>query len=77
MPPVLTSRWPEAGPGVNQHALGIVVRPDGTYQVTYHGRPLYRFNNDAHIEGITGIKSINGAGAHTPFGVFDTNPPLP
>ena len=48
---VLTSERPEAGPGVDQHALGIIVRPDGTHQVTYKGRPLYLFNNDAYIPG--------------------------
>ena len=76
-PPVLTSKRPEAGPGVDQHALGIIVRPDGTHQVTYNGRPLYVFNNDAYIAGITGTQSINGAGADTPWGVFNTIPPLP
>ena len=48
-PPLLTSELPEAGPGVDQHALGIIVRPDGSHQVTYHGRPLYLFNKDAYI----------------------------
>lgn len=79
-PPVLTSGRPEAGPGVDQHALGIIVRPDGTYQVTYHGRPLYLYIGDAYIPGIPGISgpaSINGAGKHTPWGVFNTIPPLP
>jgi predicted lipoprotein with Yx(FWY)xxD motif len=76
-PPVLTSKRPEAGPGVDQHALGIIVRPDGTHQVTYNGDPLYLFNSDAYIAGITGTKSINGAGADTPWGVFNTIPPLP
>ena len=75
-PPLLTSKWPEAGPGVDQHALGITVRPDGTYQVTYNGRPLYLFNNDAYIAGITGTQSIDGAGVDTPWGVFNTIPPL-
>ena len=79
-PPVLTSGRPQAGPGVDQHALGIIVRPDGTHQVTYHGRPLYLFYNDAYIPGLpynNGMASINGAGAHTPWGVFNTIPPLP
>ena len=78
-PPLLTSRWPEAGPGVDQHAVGIIVRPDGTRQVTYNGLPPYLFNNDAYI-GPTpgaGTKSINEADAHTPWGVFNTIPPLP
>ena len=79
-PPVLTSGRPEAGPGVDQHALGIIVRPDGTRQVTYHGRPLYLYIGDAYIPGIPGVSgpaSINGAGKHTPWGVFNTIPPLP
>jgi predicted lipoprotein with Yx(FWY)xxD motif len=79
-PPVLTSGRPEAGPGVDQHALGIIVRPDGTHQVTYNGRPLYQFFGDAYIAGIpaynNGTATINGAGAVTPWGVFDTIPPL-
>ena len=72
--PVLTSAQPDAGKGVDQHALGVVVRPDGTRQVTYHGKPLYLFIKDAYIPGITGTKSINGAGAVTPWGVFNTIP---
>ena len=73
-PPVLTSGQPEAGKGVDQHALGVVVRPDGTRQVTYKGKPLYLFIKDAYIPGIIGTQSINGAGAVTPWGVFNTIP---
>jgi predicted lipoprotein with Yx(FWY)xxD motif len=73
-PPVLTSGQPDAGPGVAQHALGVVVRPDGTRQVTYKGKPLYLFIKDAYIPGVSGTQSINGAGAVTPWGVFNTIP---
>jgi predicted lipoprotein with Yx(FWY)xxD motif len=73
-PPVLTAGRPEAGPGVNRHALGVVVRPDGTRQVTYKGKPLYLFIKDAYIPGVIGTPSINGAGAVTPWGVFNTIP---
>lgn len=77
-PPVLTSKRPEAGPGVDQHALGTIVRPDGTHQVTYRGQPLYLFVNDAYIHGLPyGEARIDGAGADTPWGVFNTIPPLP
>lgn len=78
-PPVLTSKRPEAGAGVDRHALGVIVRRDGTHQVTYNGRPLYLFNNDAYIAGIpgAGTQSINGAGARTPWGGFNTIAPLP
>lgn len=76
-PPVLTSNWPEAGPGVDQNALGIVARRDGTDQVTYNGEPLYLFYRDAYILGITGMEGIYGAGRITPWGVFNTVPPSP
>ena len=72
--PVLTCGSPAAGTGVDRHALGVVVRPDGTRQVTYHGKPLYLFINDAYIPGVTGTQSINGDGAVTPWGVFHTIP---
>jgi predicted lipoprotein with Yx(FWY)xxD motif len=75
--PVLTSERPEAGAGVDQHAVGIVIRRDGTHQVTYNGRPLYLFVGDAYIPGIIGTQGINGAGVVTPWGTFNTIPPLP
>jgi predicted lipoprotein with Yx(FWY)xxD motif len=74
-PPVLTSKRPEAGPGVDQHAVGTIVRPDGSHQVTYNGQPLYLFYQDAYIPGLIGSQGINGAGATSPWGVFNTIPP--
>jgi predicted lipoprotein with Yx(FWY)xxD motif len=78
-PPVLTTGRPQAGPGVDQRALGVVARPDGSRQVTYHGRPLYLFNHDAYFGGASpvGTQGIYGAGTLTPSGVFNTIPPLP
>jgi predicted lipoprotein with Yx(FWY)xxD motif len=78
-PPLLTSHQPVAGPGVDQHALGFIVRADGSHQVTYNGRPLYLFYKDAYIGPPVGVgtQGIYGAGAHTPWGVFNTIPPLP
>jgi len=74
-PPVLTSGRPDAGPGIDPHALGTIVRPDGTHQVTYNGQPLYLFSGDAYISALGGSPTINGAGASTPFGVFNTITP--
>ena len=72
-PPVLTSKRPEAGPGVDQHALGIIVRPDGTHQVTYNGRPLYLFNNDAYIGPFHGSgRRASAERVRTPRGACST-----
>jgi predicted lipoprotein with Yx(FWY)xxD motif len=76
-PPVLTSGLPQAGPGVDQDALGTIVRPDGTRQVTYKGRPVYLFYADAYIPGITGTQGVYGQGRVTPWGMFDTVPSSP
>jgi predicted lipoprotein with Yx(FWY)xxD motif len=77
-PPVLTDGRPTAGPGVDQNAVGTMVRPDGSHQVTYNGKPLYLFFGDAYIAGLPyGGARIDGAGLSTPWGVFNTIPPLP
>jgi predicted lipoprotein with Yx(FWY)xxD motif len=76
-PPVLTDGRPLAGPGVDENAVGTMVRPDGSHQVTYNGRPLYLFSGDAYIAGLPyGGARIDGAGAATPWGVFNTIPPV-
>jgi predicted lipoprotein with Yx(FWY)xxD motif len=81
-PPLLTSKRPEAGPGVDRHGLGVIVRPDGSHQVTYDSQPLYLFNQDAYIASSAagvyiGSKGIYGAGTVTPWGVFNTLPSIP
>ncbi len=40
---VAGSLTPSAGSGVTQAGLGTITHPDGTFQVTYFGRPLYFF----------------------------------
>ena len=74
--PVLTSIYPEAGAGVDRHQLGIIVRPDGTLQVTFDGHPLYMFAKDAYLPLIGQSPSINGAGVNAFGGVFQTVPSL-
>ncbi len=76
-PPVLTSKQPEAGPGIDQRDLGTIVRPDGALQVTYKGEPVYLFYRDAYIGGITGTQGIYGENESTPWGVFNAVSPLP
>jgi len=78
-PPVLTSGQPAAGPGIDQQDVGTIVRPDGTHQVTYKGKPVYLFWGDAYIPGITvtGTQGIYGQGEITPWGVFNTVSPSP
>ena len=72
MPMTLTSGWP-------RRISGRIVRPDGSHQVTYDGKPLYLFSQDAYIGPVpqTGTQGINGAGSDTQWGVFNTIPTLP
>ena len=75
-PPVLTSGEPEAiGYAVDQHTLGTIVRPDGTHQVTYKGKPLYLFKGDAYIGTLpfpfNTPGGINGDGASAYGGTFN------
>jgi predicted lipoprotein with Yx(FWY)xxD motif len=72
-PPVLTSGRPLAGSGVESNGLGIIVRPDGTHQVTFDGHPLYLFVRDARLPGMPAV--ANGAGVTAFGGTFETVPP--
>jgi predicted lipoprotein with Yx(FWY)xxD motif len=53
---------PTAGNGVSASKLGVVSRPDGKQQVTWNGRPLYRFAQDG------GPGKVTGNGAMDSFG---------
>jgi len=45
-PPYVIDRSPLAGRGVAAAKLGAITRADGRRQVTYAGRPLYRYLGD-------------------------------
>ena len=70
-PPLLTQGTPLAGSGAKQSLLGTTRRRDGAEQVTYTGRPLYRFVDDRKAgdtegEGVqdfgAGWEAVSGAG---------------
>jgi predicted lipoprotein with Yx(FWY)xxD motif len=46
-PPVLTRGRPVAGKGIRRRLLGTTRRKNGKRQVTYDGRPLYYYVDDA------------------------------
>lgn len=46
----------QSGSGLNQKLVGKIKRPNGTYQATYGGHPLYRYAGD------TKVGQKNGAG---------------
>jgi predicted lipoprotein with Yx(FWY)xxD motif len=45
-PPLLAKGKPTAGTGAKASLLGVVLRKDGTHQLTYGGHPLYGFVKD-------------------------------
>jgi predicted lipoprotein with Yx(FWY)xxD motif len=54
-PPLITRGRAKAGPGVSQRAIGTLRRPDGTFQVTYHGHPVYMFAFDMGAGAAPGL----------------------
>ena len=45
-PPLTTNGAPVAGAGADPALLSTTARPDGTTQLTYHGHPLYYYDDD-------------------------------
>jgi predicted lipoprotein with Yx(FWY)xxD motif len=64
-----------ASHGVNASELGTVQRPDGTFQVTYFGQPLYEFIRDAGMPA--GAVSGENIAAFNAFWHLDTLGGLP
>lgn len=64
-----------ASHGVNAAELGTVQRPDGTFQVTYFGHPLYEFIRDASMPA--GAVSGENIAAFNAFWHLDTTGGLP
>jgi predicted lipoprotein with Yx(FWY)xxD motif len=54
-PPLLSSGRPQLGAGVDAHLLGAIRLPDGTFQLTYAGRPLYLFAFDLGAGAPSGL----------------------
>lgn len=68
-PPLLVTKTEvlKAGPGINASKLGRIKRPDGHFQATYYGQPLYRFSGDS-VRG-----DVNGEGLGGIWFVLKTN----
>lgn len=61
-PPLLTDSLPGATTPVDVSKIGSIKRPDGTYQVTYAGKPLYLYSDEAVVLK-NGQRVIAGSGS--------------
>ena len=59
-PPVLTTQRPPPPNGTTANLVGIVIRPDGSLEVTYDDHPLYFFVQDAALPGSPGVAHGSG-----------------
>ena len=77
--PVYTSSAPTSGSGVTAGRVGVIVRSDGSHQVTYHGHPLYIYSQEEPLLGPGGPETTgtagNGAGIRAFGGVFSVVSP--
>jgi predicted lipoprotein with Yx(FWY)xxD motif len=73
-PPLLTKGAPIAGTGVNKRLLGTIRRPDGHFQVTYGGMPVYLFAFDL-AKGGPGPTLGNNLIDTNALGIWDTISP--
>ncbi|MFD5896471.1 hypothetical protein [Streptomyces sp. NPDC060366] len=61
-PPFTVKSKPAAGKGIKADLLKTTKRDDGSEQVTYNGRPLYRFEADKKAGDVNG-QDVNAFGA--------------
>ncbi|WP_329031963.1 hypothetical protein OIE71_03200 [Streptomyces sp. NBC_01725] len=61
-PPFTVKSKPAAGKGLKADLLSTTKRDDGSEQVTYNGRPLYRFEADKKAGDVNG-QDVNAFGA--------------
>jgi len=73
--PVLTDGHAEARAPLNSNQAGIIVRLDGTHQVTFNGHPLYLFRRDAGLAWTPApVGFANGSGVNAFGGTFNLVP---
>ena len=61
--PVLTAGKPKAKDGARSSLLGTIRRKDGKRQVTYHGHPLYTYEDDHGKPGTAKGQDLKEFGA--------------
>ena len=74
-PPLLTTDFPTLGPGVDRELVGVIRRPDGGFQVTYGGLPVYFFAFDLGPGAPAGLTNGEDFADPFAFGIWYTVSP--
>jgi predicted lipoprotein with Yx(FWY)xxD motif len=64
-PPVLLPSGQSKADGTGVKSLGVIMRANGSHQVTYEGIPLYRFVGDKHADQVNGNITAFGGKWHS------------
>ena len=76
-PPMIARKIPKATDGVDAAKVAFLARPDGAYQVSYGGLPLYYSDSDLAPDDVWGHSAMSFGGRFLLVGIDGKPLPIP